>query len=118
MVGMMMVISFLIAFSFSFVVGLLTFWVEEVWGLQNVKDVSIVLLGGVALPYYFFPITLQKILVFTPYPYLVNWPLRKGFSGNLLLEFIMAVFWLVTFLLLGQLLWKKGLKKYSALGTY
>jgi len=114
----MLSISFLIAFSFSFSLGLLTFWVEEVWGIQNVKEVAIVLLGGVALPYYFFPLALQKFLTFTPFPYMINWPLRKGFSGSLTFEFIMALSWLLIFTLISIFLWKRGIKKYSALGTY
>lgn len=116
--SIMIMLSFLIAFTFSFSLGLLTFWIEEVWGLQNVKEVSVVLLGGVALPYYFFPEALQRVLTYTPFPYLVNWPLRKGFSGNLALEFTMAVCWLIIFTAISMILWRKGLKKYSALGTY
>ena len=115
---LMLIISFMLAFWLSFSLGLITFWIEEVWGFQNVKDVSIILLGGVALPYHFFPQVLQTVLTFTPFPYLINWPLRKGFSGNLLLEFTMAISWLVIFIILSMILWKKGLRKYSALGTY
>lgn len=114
----MIVISFLLSFTLAFSVGLLAFWLEEVWGIQNVKEVAIVLLSGIALPYTFFPQALQKFLVFTPFPYLVNWPLHKGYSGNLTLEFVMALAWLFAFLLLNMFMWKKGIKKYSALGTY
>lgn len=114
----MLTIAFLLAFSLSFSLGLLAFWVEELWGLQNVKEVSIVLLSGIALPYSFFPDILQRILVYSPFPYLVNWPLHEGFSGNLLLEFSMAILWLVISLLSNFLMWKNGIKKYSALGTY
>jgi ABC-2 type transport system permease protein len=114
----MLGISFLLVFAFSFAVGLLAFWLEEVWGLQNVKDVSLILLGGVALPYSFFPEVLRTILVFTPFPYFINWPLRQGFSGNFTMEVIIALSWLFIFILLNIWLWKKGLRRYSALGSY
>lgn len=114
----MLTISFFLSFTLAFSVGLLAFWLEEVWGIQNVKEVAIVLLSGIALPYTFFPLALQKFLIFTPFPYLINWPLHKGFSGNLTLEFVMAMAWLLAFLLLNWFVWKKGIKKYSALGTY
>lgn len=111
-------LSFLLSFAISFTVGLLAFWLEEVWGVQNLKRVAILFLGGAALPYYFFPAYLQKILIYTPFPYLVNWSIRKGFSGNLLIELSSASFWLLFFSILNFYLWKTGLKKYSALGTY
>jgi ABC-2 type transport system permease protein len=114
----MLIISSLLVFAFSFAVGLLAFWLEEVWGLQNLKDASVILLSGVGLPYSFFPVALQKFLIFTPFPYLVNWPLRKGFSGNLIGEFVIALAWLFILLLVNKILWKKGLRRYSGLGTY
>lgn len=114
----MILISFLLSFTFSFSVGSLAFWIEEVWGIQHLKEVAVSLLSGIVLPYTFFPETLQKFLVFTPFPYLVNWSLHKGFSGNLILEFILAVFWLIMLIILNLLMWKNGIKKYSALGTY
>ena len=111
-------LSFLLSFALAFSLGLLTFWVEEVWGFQNLEEVMVALLGGVALPYQFFPIWLQKFLQFTPFPYLVNWAVRKGFTGNLLFEFMMAMIWLFILSNLAIWMWKKGIKKYSALGTY
>lgn len=112
------VISFLLSFILSFIFGLFTFWTEEVWGLLNAKEVAIMLLGGIALPYQFFPKSLEHFLTYTPFPYLVNWPLRVGFSGNIVNEFIIAISWTILLFLLGHLIWKKGLRKYCALGTY
>ena len=114
----MILLSFSLSFTFSFMIGLLAFWIEELWGLQNLKDVMIILLGGIALPYQFFPVWLQKSLVYTPFPYLINWPLRKGFTGSFTLEVIITLVWILTFALLSKLFWQTGLKKYSALGTY
>jgi ABC-2 type transport system permease protein len=116
--SLMLMLSFSLAFCLSFTVGLLAFWLDEVWGIQNVKEVSVVLLSGVVLPYSFFPEILQRILVFTPFPYLVNWPLRKGFSGSIILEFFIAGIWLLLLISLIVIMWRRGLKKYSALGTY
>lgn len=115
---LLVLVSFLLAFSFAFSLGLFAFWTEDLWGFQNLKEVSILLLSGVLLPYQFFPASLQAFLKWTPFPYLVNWPLRKGFSGNLMDEILIAALWLMVFALLGTFLWKKGIKKYSAMGVY
>lgn len=113
----MLLISFSLVFIISFSLGLLTFWLEEVWGVQNLKYVSFLLLGGVALPYQFFPLSLQRVLYWTPFPYLINWPLRQGFTGNLSFEFIIAIGWLILLLFFGRGLWRAGIKKYSTLGV-
>jgi len=113
---LMIPIALLLAFSISFCVGALAFWFEEVWGFQNLKEVAILLLSGVVLPYTFFPKILQRILTFTPFPYLINWPLHKGFSGNIAFEFSMAILWLVLLLGISAFMWKAGTKRYCAAG--
>lgn len=112
---MMVAVSYFLAFLISFTLGLTTFWLEEIWGLQNLKNVSVVLLGGVALPYQIFPEALQKVLFWTPFPYLVNWPIRK--AGNLIFEFLSAGLWLIIFFFLAIFLLNKGLKKYNTMGV-
>lgn len=117
LIFLMIFVSFALAFLLSFNIGLLAFWVEEVWGLQNLKFVSFMLLGGAALPYQIFPIFFQNFLAWTPFPYLINWPLRYGFSGNIRFELFMAGAWLVIFFILYKILWNIGSKKYSAMGA-
>ncbi len=111
-------LSYSLSFLFSFSVGLFAFFIEEVWGIQNLKDVVVLLLGGIALPYNFFPLAFQLFLSYTPFPYLVNWPFRIGFTGNLFFEFTIALSWILLLFLACKMLWTKGLRKYSGLGTY
>lgn len=111
-------LSLVLTFVFSYSFGLLTFYFEELWGWQNLRDITVVLLSGVILPYQFFPDAMIKILKWSPFPYLVAWPLRIGFTGNFYFEIAVSLSWITIFLFLGNLLWKKGLKIYSALGLY
>lgn len=111
-------ISLSLTFVFSFSLGLLTFWLEELWGWQNLKEISIVLLSGIALPYQFFPQSLVNFLKLTPFPYFVAWPLRIGFTGNIFFEFFIAGSWTFIFLFTSIFLWKRGLKIYSGMGLY
>lgn len=113
-----LVITYLIASFFAMSVGFLTFFLEEIWGIQNLKHIVVLLLGGVALPYEFFPESFRNFLVYTPFPYLVNWPLRYGYSGNLALEYVSALFWMFALLYLSLFVWNQGLKKYSGMGTF
>jgi ABC-2 type transport system permease protein len=111
-------LTFWLSFLLAMIVGFLAFFIEEVWGFQHLKEVTLILLSGVVLPYDFFPPTLQTLLVYTPFPYLVNWPLRFGFSGSFGLEFLCAGTWLVIFTIIVRVMWVKGMRKYSGMGAY
>ena len=112
------ILTFWLSFFLALSVGFLAFFIEEVWGFQHLKEVTLILLSGVVLPYDFFPDVLQRILVFTPFPYLVNWPFRLGFSGSYLFEFLCAGLWLLVFVVLVRVMWLKGIRKYSGMGAY
>jgi ABC-2 type transport system permease protein len=114
---LMVAISYLLTFLTSLLVGLLTFWVEEIWGFQNLKQVTFILLGGVVLPYQILPESLQKFLFWTPFPYLISWPLRPGFSGSLKFELFLAVAWVILIAMVVRVFWYQGLKKYNTLGV-
>lgn len=118
MVMFIVLISYLLSFFISFSLGLLAFWLDEVWGFQNLKEVLFIFLGGVALPYQIFPQAMQSFLSWTPFPYLINWPMRLGIIQPIFLEIIIAIFWLLFFVFLGFLGWRNGLKKYSGMGVY
>lgn len=109
-------ISFLLSFSLSFLVGLGCFWIDEFWAVRNVKYVVTQLLGGLVLPYAFFPSTALKIIHFTPFPYLIGWAGRILNSGYLLSEFIIASFWLIIIVSLTRLLLRQAINKYSFTG--
>lgn len=113
-----LLLGYLLSFLISFGTGLLAFFIEEIWGLQNLKDIVILLLSGVALPYKYFPVEVANVLKYTPFPYIVNWPLRAGFTGNILVEIIVALVWLIVIFILCLGLWKKGIRKYSGMGAY
>jgi ABC-2 type transport system permease protein len=112
-----LIISYALTFFFSFSVGLLAIWIEEIWGLQNLKNVSIIILSGVVLPSQIFPATLQNILIYTPFPYLINWSIRLGFTGSITKEFLIASIWTLIFYLIARFTWTKCIKKYSAFGV-
>lgn len=112
------ILSFVLTFLFSYSFRLLTFWLEELWGWQNLRNVSITLLSGMVLPYQFFPKAMVGVLTWTPFPYLVSWPITVGFTNNIYLEISICSLWIFIFLISGMFLWKRGLKIYSALGIY
>lgn len=71
-----MCISFLVMFTFEFMIGVFTFYTESVWGLSTVKDLIISFFAGVDVPVAFFPDWLKHVADVLPFKSLYNDPLQ------------------------------------------
>jgi ABC-2 type transport system permease protein len=102
-------------------ISLLGFWIENVTTLNLVINGGIwALLGGMIVPVATFPPGIRTIAGYLPYRYMLSFPIEV-LSGRLsALElktgFYVAIFWTFFFLLLSRLIWKIGLKSYTAYG--
>lgn len=71
-----MCISFVVMFTFEFIIGIFTFYTESVWGLSTVKDLIISFFAGVQVPIAFFPEWLKRVANVLPFKSLYNDPLQ------------------------------------------
>jgi len=110
-------LSFSISYTFSFIVGLGCFWLDEFWSIRNVKFVMIQLLGGLILPYSIFPEWLLRLVNLTPFPYLVSWPGRALQSGVTFLQISQAIIWLIILLILCRMVQNQAIRHYSHTGS-
>ena len=98
------------------------FWApEHTWGLMFVFLVLYEVLSGGIFPLDILPSNIFLLLKFTPFPYLVYFPI-KIFIGNIALNeiytFILgSVIWLIILKVVSNKLWNKGLKVYSSAGN-
>lgn len=69
------VFAYLISFSFDYIVGLVAFYTDSVWGLSKTKEIIISLLSGMLIPLPFFPDAIEKILLYLPFQGIFNTPL-------------------------------------------
>jgi len=113
LVMLIIVLSFSLSFFLSFFVGISCFWIEDFWAIHNVKYVVISFLGGLILPYPFFSQAWQDILKFTPFPYLVNFPI-KYIQGQVSPESIaITLIWLLVLIIWSEIFLRKAISKYS-----
>lgn len=123
------VLSFLLSLSMAwairfmsqYCIGLLGFWVTQSMAINEVTYAGLLLFGGVIAPLDLFPSQFHELIMHLPFRYMLSLPveiLLGLLSRDLLVrELLIQFFWLTAFLILYQLLWKKGLKKYSAVGA-
>ena len=96
------------------------FWIENVWTLLVLKQFVEIFLGGALIPLSFFPDTLQTVLSFTPFPYLISFPVN-AFMGQLSLwewcsSALITLAWALTFAHLARLILRRGSYVYSGVG--
>ncbi len=107
-------------FSLFFTVGISSFWSKESFGLQMVVKNAIRFFIGSIIPIDLLPINFQRIILLTPFPYMIYYPIKILMGDIVLEEFIKSygifIFWIIIFLILNKFLWKKGLKQYEAVG--
>jgi ABC-2 type transport system permease protein len=107
-------------FFWGYWLALLAFWATRADALLAVQDALVFLLAGVVAPVPLLPAGLQAVSVFLPFRYMVGFPveiLTGQLSGSdLLLGFAVQAAWLAVALLLVHLVWRLGLRRYSAVG--
>lgn len=109
-------------FVIRFITTFITFWAPELaWGSQFLVVVIITeFLSGSLFPIDILPEALQKVLYFTPFPYLLFFPLQVYLgkvSVPLMLEGVaVSAIWSIILFLVMKLIWTAGLKTYRAEG--
>jgi ABC-2 type transport system permease protein len=117
---LMLFFGLLISFFLAFLIAALAFYMDEVWTLFVMKNMSLWFLTGQVVPLDMFPESAQRILKILPFGYLSFYP-TKIFLGQLPIEeiiFGLQVVFLWSFLLyfVHKLFWNFALRQYSAFG--
>ena len=116
------ILAMLIYFILLFATSCVPFWVPEMaWGAQFLVTVVILeFLSGALFPLDILPSYMQTFLSYTPFPYLIFFPLQV-YLGKV--DFAMltkgvgvSFVWVILLWYLLQNIWKKGLKVYGAYG--
>ncbi len=105
-------------FSVQYTTGLMAFWLEETWTMRLIFQILANFLSGAIIPLTFFPAWLNQILYWTPFPSLTYTPI-KIFMGDLsgVSHGIITIsIGLVIVTLINTLIWRKGVRLFTAAG--
>lgn len=99
---------------------LLGFWVETAWGLVIMLQIVTSLLSGKLIPLSLFPDWFQSSLAYTPFPYLVSFPVGIVFGSISIEEYIFSAtvlaIWAIAFTFLASFIWDRGSYHYTGTG--
>jgi ABC-2 type transport system permease protein len=110
----------LLQFFMSYTMALLSFWLLEVSTIIFMLFAFEYIAGGHLFPLNILPPTIAAILNWTPFPYLLYFPVGiylGQVSGNALWRgLILQTSWVLIFYAVARLVWRRGIGKYSAVG--
>jgi ABC-2 type transport system permease protein len=116
------VLAILIFFTITFINGSVPFWYPEAaWGVNFiVLGILVEFLSGGLFPLDVLPSSIQSILSFTPFPYLIFFPIQvylgKMETVGIVKGLGVSAIWLVILWFSVKYIWGKGLKVYQSQG--
>ncbi len=105
-------------FTLQYMAGLLSFWLEETWILRVLMGIVTGFLSGYLFPLDLYPDWLVSLLQYTPFTYLTYYPIKifMGQPSPLWIGYAMIGLWIIIGATINHLIWKKGIKLYTAAG--
>ncbi|MBN2533428.1 MAG: hypothetical protein JXB88_11070 [Spirochaetales bacterium] len=112
--------SFLISANIDFAIGASAFSFESALGLKLIKDSIILFFSGAIVPIPFFPKPVQSVIMILPFQSMYYTPVnlllnRQSMLNSLLLLCIQAG-WIIFFVILGRMFYRKILVKLTISG--
>lgn len=112
--------SMIIMYLFYVGIAMFSFWFTEFTSIFHFLPFGISLLNGSTLPLDFFPDWLSNILKFTPFYYMVFFPLKvlnnQLDRHELVLGFTVLAAWVLIEIGICRIIWRYGIKKFAAIG--
>lgn len=109
-----------IYFYYSYIMGMLAFWLQTTWYISWAEDAMFTLFAGTIVPLWFFPEFLNKISYLLPFRY-ITYEAVAFYLGRTELSAMqgvlaMQLFWIVILVFLEAVLWRKAQKKIMVFG--
>ena len=115
-----LILSFLVGFFFEICVGMVGFWFLEVTSLLYIVMTLNFFVSGQMLPLDLLPGGWAELLKWLPFQYMAYFPavvfLGKVQGIDLVRGLFAEAAWAVGFMILARLLYRLGLRRYSAFG--
>jgi ABC-2 type transport system permease protein len=118
--GISVLMTALLQFFISYTMALLAFWVLEVSTFIFILFAFEYLAGGHLFPIDILPTPVQNLLLLTPFPYQLFFPVNVylgRITGDAMYRgLFIQLLWVVATYGLARLVWARGIRKYSAVG--
>jgi len=115
--------AFALNILFDFLLSMAAFFTTTAWWIFHIKLIVTTIFGGLSFPLILFPQKIQSILRFLPFQYFVYYPTQilseqqRFMVSDFILPAVIALVWIALFTFLYRMLWRLGLRRFTAIGT-
>jgi ABC-2 type transport system permease protein len=115
-----LILAWALRFFWGYWLALLAFWAARADALLAVQDSLIFLLGGLVAPLALLPGVLQSAALVLPFRYMLAFPVEvltgQVDAASFFTGLAIQAAWLAAALVFYALMWRSGLRRYTALG--
>jgi ABC-2 type transport system permease protein len=116
--------AFTLRFVLQYCFAMMCFWFERASALEYLNFLPYLYLSGFIAPLELYPPAARQWIEWTPFPYMVYFPaqiltgeaLKQG-PAYLLQHFAVMGAWMLLLWLIGNAMWKRGVRHYSGMGA-
>jgi len=116
-----MIMGFFIGYLLSATITALAFWTTRVYSIHEFYYALILLFSGHFVPLTLMPKLIQDIAQFLPFQLFIYYPIQlilgKLSSAQIIQGYMMASIWLIVSVVIFNLVWRNGVKRFSAVGA-
>ncbi len=112
-------VALAVRFVMQYAVAMLSFWSERATAIEELWYLFFLFLSGMVAPLDVFPPLARRIAELTPFPHMLYLPaeLLVGHDPPLTKPALVMAAWGVGAFVVYRLLWRRGLRRYSAMGA-
>ncbi|HTV22901.1 MAG TPA: ABC-2 family transporter protein [Polyangiaceae bacterium] len=115
----LLALAFAARFALQYMMSMLAFWSERAASIEELWFVVHLFLSGLIAPLDVYPESVRRITELTPFPYLIYYPVNilLGRGAPFERALIVLALWGGLGFVLQRFLWRRGLRRYSAMGN-
>lgn len=114
-------LGFGISFLFGAIITCIAFWTTRVYAINEFYHALNLLLGGSFVPLLIMPPVIQQIAQFLPFQMLKYFPIQiilgQLSPDQITYNYLLSIFWFVAAFVLFRLIWRLGVRRFSAVGA-
>jgi ABC-2 type transport system permease protein len=117
--AVLLAVAFIARFWLQYMMSMLSFWSERAAAIEELWFAVHFFLSGMIAPLDVYPEPVRRFAELTPFPYLIYHPvnLLLGRPVNFERALLVLAVWGTFAFFLQRRLWKRGLERYSAMGS-
>jgi ABC-2 type transport system permease protein len=116
-----MILGFFISFLLSASITALAFWTTRVYSIHEFYYALVLLFSGQFVPLTLMPKVIQEIAQYLPFQLFLYYPVQlilgRLSSAQIVQGYGMGLIWLIVAITVFNLVWRNGVKRFSAVGA-